>query len=79
MKMVNCALALPRKLHLWKFTILTTILLITLLVSVVAGKNTSQSTLPPSLVLLGAGAKWAAGDGSSALFVNWKDKWLTHI
>jgi len=35
-------------------------------------------TLPPSLVLLGGGAKWAAGNGSSALFVNWKDNWVAH-
>jgi len=29
-------------------------------------------------MLLGGGAKWAAGNGSQALFVNWKDNWLAH-
>jgi len=35
-------------------------------------------TAPASLVLLGNGARWAAGNGSSALYVNWKDNWLAH-
>lgn len=34
--------------------------------------------LNPSLVLLGGGSKWAASNGSSALFVNWKDNWVAH-
>jgi len=35
-------------------------------------------TAPASLVLLGNGARWAAGNGSSALYINWKDNWLAH-
>ena len=38
----------------------------------------SSDSLSPSLALLGGGAKWAAGNGSQALFVNWKDNWLAH-
>jgi len=34
--------------------------------------------LPPSLVLLGAGARWAAGDGNRALYVNWFDNLIAH-
>jgi hypothetical protein len=78
MKMVKSAMTFPRKLHLWKFTTLTTILLTSLLVSVVAGEDASQSTMHPSLVLFGAGARWAARNGTSALFVNWKDNWAAH-
>lgn len=35
-------------------------------------------TSSPSLNLLSAGTRWAAGNGSLALFVNWKDNWLAH-
>ncbi len=35
-------------------------------------------TSAPSLQLLGGAAKWAARDGATALFVNWKDNWLAH-
>lgn len=38
----------------------------------------ASTSLPPSLVLLGGGANWAAGNGSSALFIDWKDNWLAH-
>ncbi len=38
----------------------------------------APSSLPASLTLLGAGAKWAAGNGTSALYVNWKDNWESH-
>jgi hypothetical protein len=38
----------------------------------------SMSGLPSSLELLGGGARWAAEEGSSALFINWKDNWLAH-
>lgn len=49
-----------------------------------SGQNTpnytlmNQTTLPLTLNLLGDGAKWAANNGSLALFVNWKDNWLAH-
>jgi hypothetical protein len=34
---------------------------------------------PPSLMLLGAGAKWAAGtEGAAALYVNWQDNLYLH-
>jgi hypothetical protein len=35
-------------------------------------------SVPPSLVLLGGGARWAARNGTSALFVDWYDNWLAH-
>jgi len=38
----------------------------------------SEVTLPPSLQLLAGGAKFAAGEGNSALFVNFKDNYLAH-
>lgn len=28
--------------------------------------------------LLGGGARWAARDGETALYINWKDNWLNH-
>ncbi len=37
-----------------------------------------ESSLAPSLELLGNGARWAAGNGSSALVINWKDNYLAH-
>ena len=40
--------------------------------------GTEPATLPSSLVLLCSGAKWAAGNGSRALFVDWYDNWLAH-
>ncbi len=42
--------------------------------------QTAKSTEPlaPSLALLGGGCQWAAREGRSALFVNWKDNWVAH-
>jgi hypothetical protein len=68
----------PSKLHPWKFAALAVILLISPLVSLVAAENASQSAMSPSLVLFGAGARWAARNGNSALYVNWKDNWNAH-
>ncbi len=68
----------PCKLHLWKFIILAIILLLSLLGSTVAGATTTQPTMSPSLVLFGAGVRWAARNGTSALYVNWKDNWNAH-
>ena len=39
---------------------------------------TTSSNLSPSSTLLGAGARWAAREGKSALYVNWYDNWLNH-
>jgi hypothetical protein len=36
------------------------------------------SEITPSLVLMGAGAKWAAQNGNSTLFVDWEDNYLAH-
>jgi hypothetical protein len=69
---------LPSKLHRLTLTTLALILLISPLVSLVAGEDTSQSTMSPSLELFGAGARWAARNGTSALYVNWKDNWSAH-
>jgi hypothetical protein len=38
----------------------------------------SSSELAPVLELLGSGARWAARNGTSALYVNWKDNWAAH-
>jgi hypothetical protein len=40
--------------------------------------GTEPATLPKSLTLLGAGAKWAAGNGTRALVVDWYDNYLAH-
>jgi hypothetical protein len=70
---------LPSKLHRWKFTALSVILLLLApLVSVVAAESTPQFAMSPSLELFGAGARWAARNGTSALYVNWKDNWNAH-
>ncbi len=34
--------------------------------------------LAPSLELFAAGARWAAGDGNSVLYINWYDNYCTH-
>jgi hypothetical protein len=39
---------------------------------------TPLSELPPVLELLGGGARWAARNGTSALYINWKDNWANH-
>jgi hypothetical protein len=38
--------------------------------------SATSLTLPPSLKLLGGASKWAAGNGTKALYVDWKDNWL---
>ena len=38
----------------------------------------SPSTLSPSMELLGGGARWAAREGKTAVYVNWKDNWVAH-
>ncbi|MCW4046765.1 MAG: hypothetical protein NWE99_04280 [Candidatus Bathyarchaeota archaeon] len=40
--------------------------------------SSAVSDLSPSLTLLGAGARWAAGSGSSALVITWKENWVAH-
>jgi len=37
-----------------------------------------ELSLAPTLELLGNGARWAAGNGSSALVINWKDTYVAH-
>lgn len=39
--------------------------------------STPDSNMP-LVQLLGGGARWAAGNGTSALYVNWKDNWAAH-
>jgi hypothetical protein len=41
-------------------------------------KSMASPTLPLSLELLGGASKWAAGSGTTALYVDWKDNWLAH-
>lgn len=38
----------------------------------------ATSKLHPSLELLAGGARWAAREGKSALYVNWMDNWNAH-
>ena len=38
----------------------------------------SNTSLTPSLKLLGGGARWAARNGTSALYINEKDNWVAH-
>jgi hypothetical protein len=43
--------------------------------------STSQTTnaaSQPGYELLGGGARWAAREGKTALYINWKDNWVTH-
>jgi hypothetical protein len=41
-------------------------------------EQTPAESLDPSLTLFAAGAKWAAGNGTSALYVNWFDNYCAH-
>src|SRR4030042_221065 len=42
-------------------------------------RATSTSTnMSTSLTLLGGGARWAGRNGTSALYIDWKDNWLNH-
>lgn len=45
---------------------------------VVSNAFLASVTLPPSLILLGGGTQWAGHNGSSALYVDWKDNWVAH-
>jgi len=36
------------------------------------------SSIPPSLTLLAAGARWAAQNGNSTLYIDWEDNYLAH-
>jgi len=38
----------------------------------------SNTSLVPSLQLLSGGARWAAQEGKTALYVNWRDNWAAH-
>jgi hypothetical protein len=38
----------------------------------------SNVSLTSALKLLGGGARWAARNGTRALYVNWKDNWVNH-
>lgn len=37
-----------------------------------------ENSLAPSLTLFAAGASWAAGNGTSALYINWFDNYCAH-
>jgi len=42
-------------------------------------RATSTSTnMSTSLTLLGGGTRWAGRNGTSALYIDWKDNWLNH-
>ena len=77
MKMVR-NVVIPCKLRVCVVIMFSIVLLTPFLVSVSAGEAASQSTLPSSQVLLGAGARWAARNGTTALYVNWQDNWEAH-
>ncbi len=40
--------------------------------------NATSSTFSPTMILFGAGARWAAGNGTLALYVNWFDNYNAH-
>jgi len=40
--------------------------------------NSLADDLAPSLTLFGAGARWAAEEGNSVLYINWFDNYLAH-
>ncbi len=40
--------------------------------------GSTSSTATPTMTLFGAGARWAAGNGTSALYVNWFDSYNDH-
>lgn len=48
-------------------------------ISIVRDLESSPSNdLAPSLALFAAGARWAAEDGNSVLYINWYDNYLAH-
>jgi hypothetical protein len=40
--------------------------------------DSAPTTIPPSLVLLAGGARWATQTGNSTLFIDWEDNFLAH-
>ena len=38
----------------------------------------TPGSVMPSVQLLGGGARWAARNGTSALYINWNDNWAAH-
>ncbi|GEM_PF-1411733 len=40
--------------------------------------QTTNATSHPGYELLGGGARWAAREGKTALYINWKDNWINH-
>jgi len=42
------------------------------------GFSSEPIFIPSSLALLGAGARWAAQNCSSTLFIDWEDNYLAH-
>jgi hypothetical protein len=43
-----------------------------------SGSGFTPTSIPPSMTLLGAGAKWAAQNGTQTLFIDWEDNYLAH-
>jgi hypothetical protein len=43
-----------------------------------AEPRSSEESLAPSLILFGAGARWAGKNGTSALYINWFDNYCAH-
>ncbi len=41
-------------------------------------KDSTNSTLNPTLELLAGGARWAAQNGNNALYINWEDNYQNH-
>jgi hypothetical protein len=42
------------------------------------GFGFEPATIPPSMTLLAGGARWAAQNGNSTLFIDWEDDYLAH-
>jgi len=44
----------------------------------VSPSQTTNATSHPAYELLGGGARWAAREGKTVLYINWKDNWVNH-
>jgi len=44
----------------------------------ISTSKTTNATSYPGYELLGGGARWAAREGKTALYINWKDNWVSH-
>jgi hypothetical protein len=53
-------------------------LLLTIKHSLTSSSAETEPEQSPGYELLGGGARWAAREGKTALYINWKDNWVNH-